>query len=357
MHIDFIPLASYTPFYYQALLIMFLIVFIDLQRGRFNGYAIGGIIVILITLYMGLRPISGRYFGDMGTYARYYRNYEAGSPIYATRDLLFHSFMKGSSYIMSAQSFFLMCAFIYVMPLYLASKKWFKQYWFYAFLMLVGSFSFWAYGTNGIRNGLGTSMFILAISRNSWGLRILFALIAIGFHKTLMLPVFAYGVTLLTNAPKNYLMFWLATIPLSLAFPGLWKGLFATLLEDDRAVYLTESEAVDYVFEQTGFRWDFLVYSASGAFAGWYYIFKMNFKDKFYHRLYNIYLLTNGFWILVITALYSNRFAYLSWFLLAFIIAYPWLKGYFTEMHARKFSYIFIGYYIFTYFMNFVYYG
>lgn len=356
MFIDFVPLASYTPLYFHALLVIFFIVFIELQKGLFKGYAIGGIIVILITLYMGLRPISGRFFGDMGVYARYYNNYASGVPIYGKTDLLFHSFMKVCSYVMSVHSFFLLCATLYIVPLYLASKKWFKEYWFYAFLMLVGSFSFWAYGTNGIRNGLASSFFILAMTRDKWSWRILFGALAIGFHKTMLLPIGAYLLTLVNNKPRFYLMGWMATIPLSLAFPGLWKSLFATMLDDERAVYLTAEEAVDFVVN-TSFRWDFILYSASGVFAGWYYIFKQNFQDKFYHRLYNIYLLSNGFWILVITALYSNRFAYLSWFMLAFIIVYPWLKGHFVKMHARKFSYIFISYFLFTYFMNFVYYG
>ncbi len=356
MHIDFISLASYTPIYYHALLLIFFIVFIELQRGLFKGYAIGGLIVVLIIIYMGLRPVSGSYFGDMGLYARYFERYAAGMPIVATSDFLFHFFMKVCSYVMSVHSFFLLCATLYIIPLYLASKKWFKQYWFYAFLMLVGSFSFWAYGTNGIRNGLASSFFILAISRNNLILKIAFALIAVGFHKTMLLPIFAYVLTLFNNQPRYYLFFWLATIPLSLAFPGLWKGLFGALLDDDRSVYFTEDQAVDFVVD-TSFRWDFILYSASGVFAGWYYIFRKNYQDKLYHRLFNIFLFANGFWILVISALYSNRFAYLSWFLLAFIIAYPWLKGHFATMHARKFSYIFFCYFLFTYLMNFVYYG
>lgn len=356
MHIDFISLASYTPIYYHALLLIFFIVFIELQRGLFKGYAIGGLIVVLITLYMGLRPVSGRYFADMATYAMYYERYATGMPIFGKSDLLFHGFMKLCSYVISVHGFFLLCATLYVIPLYLASKKWFKEYWFYGFLMLVGSFSFWAYGTNGIRNGLASSMFIWAISRNRMVWKVIFALLAIGFHKTMVLPTVAYLLTLVNNKPRFYLMGWMATIPLSLAFPGLWKGLFGSLLEEDRSIYFTAEQAIDFEVD-TSFRWDFILYSAAGVYAGWYYIFRKKYKDKFYHRLYNVYLLSNGFWILVITAIYSNRFAYLSWFLLAFIIAYPWLKGHFVKMHARKFSYIFISYFLFTYFMNFVYYG
>ncbi len=356
MFIDFVPLESYTTIYFQGLLLMFSIVFIELQRGLFKGYKLGGIIMLLIILYMGLRPVSGKHFSDMAVYALYYERYESGIPVFGKSDFLFHYFMKASSYIMSMHSFFLLCATLYIVPLYLVSKKWFKQYWFYAFLMLVGSFSFWAYGTNGIRNGLASSLFILAISRNKVVFKVIFAALSIGFHQTMILPSIAYLLTLVNNNSRIYLLGWSATIPLSLAFPGLWKSIFASMLEDDRASYLTLGQATESVVN-TSFRWDFILYSASGVFAGWYYIFKKKFQDKFYHRLYNVYLLSNGFWILVITAIYSNRFAYLSWFLLAFIIAYPWLKDHFATMHARKFSYIFGGYFIFTYFMNVIIYG
>ena len=41
-------------------------------------------------------------------------------------------------------------------------------------------------------------------------------------------------------------------------------------------------QASEGVELNVGFRWDFLVYSASGVFAGWYYIFKQKYQDKLY---------------------------------------------------------------------------
>ncbi|HMQ45454.1 MAG TPA: EpsG family protein, partial [Mariniflexile sp.] len=69
------------------------------------------------------------------------------------------------------------------------------------------------------------------------------------------------------------------------------------------------------------------------------------------------YLICNGFWILVIKANYSNRFAYLSWFMMALVIVYPFLKQTFF-----KYQYIILGnvillYFGFTYFMSYIYYA
>jgi hypothetical protein len=62
-------------------------------------------------------------------------------------------------------------------------------------------------------------------------------------------------------------------------------------------------------------------------------------------------MIANTFWILVIRANFSNRFAYLSWFLMAIVIAYPLLKVKFWDDHYKNVGRIFLAYYLFTYFM------
>ena len=104
--------------------------------------------------------------------------------------------------------------------------------------------------------------------------------------------------------------------------------------------------------EAASFRWDFLLYSATGVYAGWYYIIKKNFDDTFYIRLFNIYLIANAFWVLVIRANFSNRFAYLSWFMLGVIIIYPLLKQNFLSNQHRVIGGVLIIYFAFTYLMN-----
>ncbi|UMB60344.1 EpsG family protein [Lutibacter sp. A80] len=353
-----IPIPSYTPLFYNMVLLVVLLAVLQLFV---KGYVIKDatkketasvILLIVVTLYMGLRPISFA-FGDMGMYAKYFREFANGAEITNTKDILWRLFMKFCSGIMSAQYFFLLCAILYIVPLYAAVKKWFGIDKYFIFLMLIASFSFWAYGTNGIRNGIATSFFIygLAITNNKYIKYGLF-LLAYLIHGSIMIPIAAYVLTTYYNNTRHYLIGWLVAIPLSIALGGFWESLFASLgFGGERLSYL--GNAIDKSqFSKTGFRWDFLVYSAAAVYAGYYFIFKKHFNDKMYHQLFNIYLTANAFWILVIRSSFSNRFAYLSWFLMAIIIFYPFFKQQFFVKQQKVLAYTVLLYYGFTYFMT-----
>lgn len=362
---DFIPLRSYTAFYHHVILVVTLITVLQSQaysltdRQNQNYIKTMGIFLLFfVILFMGTRPISG-VFVDMVTYNRKFREYAQGVPITTDKDLLFHYLMKFCSGVMSASNFFLLCAVIYVVPLYIVSKKWFKDYWFYAFLMLVGSFSFWAYGTNGIRNGMATSLFLLGISRKRLVFQILWLYAAINIHKSLMIPTVGYVLVQLYNKPRTYFYFWLACIPASLVAGGAFENLLGGLIggTDERSGYLTKGNVNNDNFSSTGFRWDFLIYSGFAVVAGYYYLFKKKMNDVMYNKLFNMYIFANAFWILVIRANFSNRFAYLSWFMMAVIIVYPWAKYKFMDNQYQKFSYVLLAYIGFTYLMNVIVYG
>tara|TARA_R110001583_G_C5589679_1_gene403629 strand:+ start:371 stop:1045 length:675 start_codon:yes stop_codon:yes gene_type:complete len=223
--------------------------------------------------------------------------------------------------------------------------------------MFIVSFSFWAYGVNGIRNGIATSLFLMAFAYSDKKVLMIFFMISASlFHKTLLLPIVAYIATLFHNNPKTYLKVWFIAIPLSLLLGSVWTSLFSNLgFADDRLGYLTGE--VDAKIENLGFRWDFLLYSASAVFAGWYFIFKKGFVDVYYNRLFSIYLIANSFWILVIKANFSNRFAYISWFMMAIIIIYPLLRQRFFKNQNLVIGKILLIYFSFTYFMFFIYYA
>lgn len=355
MNIDFIPIEYYTPFYFYTILIIVFVSFFELiAKGR-QKTKYGLLLVWSIVIYMGLRPISGVYFGDTSTYAQVFEHYQSGGSITTTKDIVFHYFMMLCSKLIGVHSFFLICAFLYVFPLYLVSKKWFKDYWFYAFLMLVASFSFWAYGTNGVRNGIAGSLFLYGVSRDRRLFQFLWIALAIGFHKSMLLPAAGFVLSLYYNKPKVILIFWILCIPLSLAAGGFWESFFANLgFEDDRLSYLTDGNVNDDNFSSNGFRWDFLLYSASAVFVGWYFIIKNSFNDKVYNNLFITYLVANAFWILVIRANFSNRFAYLSWFMMALVIVYPFLKSQLIKKQSIRFAWVIIFYFTFTLVMNLV---
>ena len=356
--IELIPIELYTPIYFHILLVVVLVIFshsMSTPLGSITNLetikSFGFFLLFFVVLYMGLRPIHG-VFVDMKTYARMYEVLRITNMRFDFHDPVFGNFMFLSSKIMSAKAFFFLCAVLYVLPLYVVSKKWFNAYWVYAFLFLVASFSFWAYGVNGIRNGIATSLFLMGVSREKRIYQGGWIVLSIGFHLSMLLPAIGFILANIHNAPKKFLIFWLVSIPLSLLAGSSFQTLFARLITDDPRMsnYLT-TEVSAGRFSRVGFRWDFLVYSATAVFAGWYYIFRKQFNDKTYFWLFNTYLFANAFWILVIRANFSNRFAYLSWFMMAFIIIYPLLKKIILVEQHQKIGTILMAYYMFTYIM------
>ncbi len=364
--ITLIPLEHYYSIYVHVCLFLVLAnlihaytLDIDDPKNLLFLKTVGFILLFMSIAYLGLRPISGRYFGDMGTYSRYFNGYVLGESVNVDKDFAFHYYMKLVSNFTTVYGFFFITEFLYIFPMYLISKIHFEEYWFYAFFMFLVSFSFYTYGVNGIRNGVATSMFLWGLCyHNKKALMILFFVLAALFHKTLLLPIMAYVVTLFYNKPMIYIKAWLFSIPLSFVIGGALISVFTVLgFGDDRlAAYLSESTKVENV-GKTGFRWDFIFYSSFAVFTGWYFIIKNKFEDKFYNQIYGVYLICNSFWILVIRANFSNRFAYLSWFLMAIIIIYPFLKKQFFEFQEVVIAKVVIAYFSFTYLMWLVYYG
>ncbi len=358
---DWIPLQYYGPVYFFILLLMLLLLLSNSKNNIFSFESIvfsdriGLILLFFSIIYMGFRPVSGRYFGDMSTYNTSFIKLQRGIELEATHDEFFNAFMKICSGIMPVSFFFLLMAFLYVFSAYLACKKWFQSNWGYPFFILLASFSFWAYGTNGMRNGVATSLILLGFSySNRKILMASFFILAILFHKTSLLPVFAYIVTFFYNDSKKLMFFWILCIPLSLILGGAFESFFSSvgIFDDDRLSYLTEGNINGDDFSHTGFRWDFLLYSASAVYAGYYFVIKRGFRDKVYDQILNTYLISNAFWVLVIRANFSNRFAYLSWFMMGIVIIYPFIKQEFFKNQNIVLSRVLILYFLFTFLLN-----
>lgn len=358
---NLIPLEYYSLIYFQFLLIIVVIAFFNAFQNELTDFQslrnkdkFGRLVLVFIILYMGLRPISFA-FGDMGIYNIDLQRYINGAPLNTKNELLFELLKYYFARYLTPKLFFFTCSFLYVYLLFLASRKLFRDYWYYAFLMFVVAFTFWAYGTNGIRNGLATSVFIYAISRDRKYVSIALLLSTYFIHKSMLIPILGYFISVYYTNSRSYLIAWLFAIPLSLAFGGFWENFFLGLGFGDEKLgsYLGSfnqaSEGVELV---AGFRWDFLLYSGFGVFAGWYFIFKMKVQDVFYQKLFNTYLVTNALWILVIRANYSNRFAFLSWFMLGLVIIYPLLKNQLFRNQHIVIGRIILIFFGFCYLMN-----
>ena len=122
-------------------------------------------------------------------------------------------------------------------------------------------------------------------------------------------------------------------------------------IEDRAGTYLSNTASAD-VFNKTGFRYDFLIYCFIPILVGYFYILKTDIKDNIYITFLKTYTLANAFWILVNQVPFSNRFAYLSWFLMPIIIFYPII---FYPINPKyrglTIAVTFIGYFGITYYL------
>lgn len=364
--IDFIPLPIYTPIFNYIVLLLILIASYQGYNGvLLNNQAVrsstifGSIFMLLLIPYMGLRPISGTYFGDTANYARSFWDLQSSMILdfkfEKDKEWLFEYLNMLFARYSDIHTFFLFCATIYIGVLWFALKRIFGNYVYIPFLVAISMFTFWSYGVNGVRNGMASSLIILALSyRNKIWIAGLLAFLALGIHKSMQLTIVAAILAYFIRNTKYYLWGWYGCILLSLVAGGFFENLFISigLGDDDRfAAYLTSDE-YDDSFSSTGFRFDFLLYSAIPVIVGYYFIFKRKWEDEFYRWIYSIYLTTNGFWILVIRASFSNRFAQISWFIMPLVLIYPFYKQLFWKDQSKKIGIAIVLFYLFTFYLN-----
>lgn len=219
--------------------------------------------------------------------------------------------------------YFYLHGFLYVIGIYIFCKYSSKDNYGLLFLGCILNFQFIAYGVNGMRAGLAQSMLMIAMAnRNKIRWEILFIFISISIHKSFALPAVCYLITKHYDRTKLYFYIWLLAIPVSAIFGESIQAFFSTFMsnEERMAYFSTTASETSY---NVGFRLDFILFSCAPIIIGYYYIYKRNYKDVIYKNLYNMYLLANTFWILVIRADYSDRFAYLSWFIYTIVLLYP----------------------------------
>lgn len=321
------------------------------------------IYIFLFVLLVGLRPISGYYFGDTSNYAQLYNLFVNGILQYSpdSKEWFFEWLMYQCSQVMNVHSFFLLIEILYVIPVLWACKKLVSNHALLMFLVCMGAFSFFTYGTNGIRNGMACSLIIAALTCVHGNLMQkviggILAFLAFNIHRSTALPIVCILATFFVKDTRLILGWWIASIFLSLLAGGSIEVFFTGLGFDDRLSNYATDDSADAMFSSTGFRWDFLLYSMMPILLGYYVVIKRKIWDKNYLLLLHTYILCNSFWVMMIRAAYSNRFAYLSWFLYALVLIYPCLKLPIWKDQGKKTALIILGHLGFTLFMYLIYY-
>ncbi|MCF2611241.1 EpsG family protein [Prevotella copri] len=317
------------------------------------------LLLLFMILFIGTRPVSERYFGDMAGYFYEYRLFEEKAfgfdeslddPLWSNMMRFFASCKIGFT------SFMLLVAVLYFYVAYKSVGRMFPSDKLAAYLVFLGAFSTFSYGTNGMRAGVAASIFLLALSyAGNWLITITLAVLSLFIHHSMVLPLFAFFLALAYRKTNVYLCIWLVCILIS-AFHITWfQDLFSQLSADNGdargAQYLMVSGKGGY---RTGFRLDFILYSSVPIVVSYFAVIIKKIQSDYYCFLINIYIITNSIWMLCMYASYSNRIAYLSWFMYPIVLIYPFLNEDWGFHRYRVFSIVMFVHVCFTLAMHFV---
>ncbi|GAB6866666.1 hypothetical protein JCM10556A_33430 [Bacteroides acidifaciens] len=313
------------------------------------------IFAVFVAFMLGLYDIGYGYSADRERYAYSflrYVNYDVSwEEILAESEWMFQGYQKVTSFLGEPQYWFVLTALIYVFNNYIVAKRLAPKSVFLLLLAMLGAFCFRGYGVNTIRAGLALSFVLVGLTyyRNIWKVLVFF-FIAYHIHHSTAIPIAAFLVARYYNRPKFFYYFWFLCIVLSAAMGGFFTGLFSSWGNefDSRTSYLTTVET----HYNVGFRIDFVLYSCLPIIIGYIYQNRLYYKNEFYSLIHSTYIIANAFWVLVIRANFSDRFAYLSWFMYALVMMYPLLENpeHFKNVRDKVF-WTLLGINLFTYFM------
>ena len=313
------------------------------------------IILSLFIVFFGLRPNDNDpklYMADTSGYANYYNKIQDGfilvedfrlsdsdGDLDKPKDFLFFDLMSSMAVAdFPVEAFFLVIAALYLIPKMLLIRKWFGYNALLATLFVITTFGFYSGGINGIRNAVGSSLFALSMAYivtekfnwKSFCIGIVICYLAYNFHNSIIISLVALaGAYFVIKTTNSAIVVWIFAIVLALSFGNAIALFGAQFFDDDRATKYIEAGMDNEVmtgFAYTGFRWDFLLYSAMPILMGWYVTVKKGIKDKVYQILLNTYILANSVWVIFIYAAYNNRFAAISWALYSYVLLYPLVR-------------------------------
>lgn len=366
-----IPAQSYYTIY--LILVTIISLFLYSKYSKKNGditYPLSKrkkdgtfIFAILTVLFIGLRPESYVFVDMMNYINSYYALYEGFVFIFdkETENLLFDNYLAwcGSQNLGTA-FFFVSIAAIYFICTYIACKRMFPRDTLAAYLVFLAAFSTFSYGTNGIKAGAAAAIFLVALSyRENLKLCISLMLISWGFHHSMIMPIVAFILTLIYKNSKVYFAVWCLCLLIAVLHITFFQQLFADILSDSGdsgANYL--SDANNDWGGKIGFRFDFVIYSAMPILVGYWSVYKKRLQlSKLYTCLLNLYIILNGTWMLCMYSNFTNRIAYLSWFLYPIVLIYPYLNENWGPSRYKTFSKVMLAHLGFTLFMKFIYYA
>lgn len=306
-----------------------------------DGYLKAVLLGLFFIVFFGLRPTEGRAMADTSGYASVYHMQE-NLPVHIDwengREILWNFICDSMASVgLPVGAWFSVVAAIYVMFNIWGIKRIFPYHIYTVFLFYVAFFLFYSGGINGIRNADAYSVVFFALSLcyepkfKNYLLMGILCLLAYQIHSSVIITIVSFLASFFLVRRTNIaVLIWGMAIIVALGTGSLLAQYASTFTDDGRAAkyleYANDTEMMRTGFSHTGFRWDFLIFSALPIAEGWYVTVKRGIKDRFYQLLLNTYILANAVWIIFIYAAFSNRFAMLSWCIYPYVLCYPLLK-------------------------------
>lgn len=329
----------------------------DVYRKHIGSNMSSTIIALIFAFFIGIRPHRG--FEDTGNYVEYYDmvygtlfQFDWGAENFLFDNLL--NFM--ASLGVPVTLFFIVIAIIYFVGTAIACGKLFPGNTLLAFVTYLGAFSTFSYGTNGVKAGAAAAFFLLALAYRERKIFAVFLLwISLGFHHSMQAPIVAFIISYFYQKDKYYFYGWVFCLLMAAAHVTFFQSFFSNFT-DERGLtdYLYVGKTTKTV---SGFRPDFILYSAVPMCIGYYIIIKKRIQSPIYSFLWRVYTLTNSVFLLCTYANFINRIAYLSWLMYPIVLLYPFVNITCSNYQKKYVGYAVYGHLFFTLFMEIFYYG
>ena len=325
----------------------------NLNRVKTKDTILSFCIAVLIILFIGFRPLHAIFY-DMVVYEANYNSLLLSDFFFEreTDNIIFDNWLS----LMASQGIpfrtvMIIFSIVYFGAIWFSCKRLFPRDSLLAFVVYLAAFSTFSYATNGVKAGMAASLFCVALAYYDHKLiSILLALLTYGMHHSMKLVIVAYFIILFIKNPKYYFMVWGFSFLMAALHITWFQHFFAGFTDEHGAGYLLSER-------DSGFRIDFIVYSAVPVIIGYYMIYKQKLQSNMYNVILSLYLLTNSVWMLCMYSNFTNRISYLSWFLYPIVLLYPFVNIYWSNRQYTYLKYVVWGHLGFTLFMTVIFYG
>lgn len=306
--------------YLFIFIVLIILIFISIVKDNNNiKFVFGLLICLFIVPFLGFRDLNVGV--DTLNYRDIYDTMPNSLSLIEFRDPIwdFVTFFFSNNRI-DISYYFLLSSFIYVYFAYSGAKSILQQNALYFLVLFLVVPNFALYGTNTIRTGIAASIFLYSFKwKNKKIKQALIFILSLFIHFSVIVPLLFYYLSARLKTIKISMSIWF--LFLILATLGISLG-DVMPFEMERLSQYTSVKDNDVTTKVL----NFIIYSISPILLGVYTIYIKKKSDVLYIRLLNTYIFSNCIYVLTFNIMFSERFAYLSEFLMPLLLVYPIIK-------------------------------